>query len=85
MLKPTIYGFADPEDVETALRKRLTEINTDKKEELAHMLGEAMSALFDINSSIPVHNKSRHLVANSLEILANGSKAQNTRPESPQG
>ena len=76
MLKATIYGFADQDDVERAINQRLSDVNADKKEQLASLLGEAIAALKDINLSIPVHPKSRHLVAGALENfcnVANGS------------
>jgi len=72
VLKVTVYGFADPVEVEEFIRKRLSETSADKKEETAALLGEAIAAIIEINDVIPVHHKSRHLVANALERFAGG-------------
>lgn len=71
MLNVTIYGFADHDDVERAINAKLDSVNADKKDQLASMLGEAIATLKDINMSIPVHSKSRHLVAGALENFCN--------------
>ncbi len=71
MLVPTIYGFADEEDVERAITRRIQAVNADSKEALAGMLGEAITTLLEINVSIPHSNKHRHLIANALEAFAN--------------
>jgi len=70
-LKPdSVYGFAHHDDVDDAIAKRLNDINTRKVEEVAALLGEAVAALGDINQSIPVQSKHRHLVAGALENFA---------------
>ncbi len=71
MLPTTIYGFADEEAVENAIRERLAGVNADSKEQLADLLGEAIATLIDINSSIPHQSKQRHLISNALENFAN--------------
>lgn len=74
MLKPdSVYGYAKHDDVEEAMNRRLAAVNTRKVTEVAILLGEAMAALSDINQSIPVQSRHRHLVANALENFANGS------------
>ena len=70
MLNATIYGFADTEAVEVAIRERLADTDADKKEALAALLGEAITVLLDINASVPHHSKHRHLVAGALENFA---------------
>ena len=72
LLKPdSVYGFADHEDVEAAIEKRLQELNGNA-EDAKRVLGQAVRALLDINRNIPVQNKHRHLIANELERFANG-------------
>ncbi len=73
MLRPhTVYGFAHHEHVDEAIFTRLNNSNPDNKQELAELLGQAVDALRDINLSIPVQSKHRHLVAGALEKFANG-------------
>jgi len=71
MLKVTVYGFASHDDVDDAIAKKLAGINPGKIADVASLLGEAIAALSDINQSIPVHSKQRHLVAGALENFAN--------------
>jgi len=74
MLTPdSVYGFAKHEDVDEAITKRLASVKINKPTEIAELLGEAVAALSDINSSIPTQSKYRHLVAGALENFANGS------------
>ena len=75
MLQPdSVYGYADDEAVEQAIQSRMAAVNADSKQELAELLGQAVFALTEINSSIPVQSKHRHLIANSLENFANGPR-----------
>lgn len=75
MLAPdSVYGFAKHEDVEDAIAARVNGIKASDKGEVRQLLGEAIAALNDINMSIPVQSKQRHLVANALESFANGPK-----------
>jgi hypothetical protein len=73
MLRPTVFGFASVDDVGDAIERRLSNVNADKKEELALALGQAIATLKAINQSIPVESAERHLIANELEAFANGS------------
>lgn len=71
MLTPdSTFGYARTEDVEDAMTKRLAEAATLK--EIAVVASDAVAALQDINSSIPVQHKHRHLVAPGLENFCNG-------------
>ena len=75
MLRPdSVYGFANHEDVADAIEARVHQINNAKHKRRAgaELLAEALAALADINLSIPVHSKQRHLVAGALEGFANG-------------
>jgi cytolysin (calcineurin-like family phosphatase) len=74
-LAPTVYGFADTDSVEDAIAARVNSIKANNKGEVRALLGEAIAALNEINQTIPVHNKNRHLVAPALELFANGPKA----------
>jgi hypothetical protein len=81
-MKPhSVYGFADHEDVEQAIIKRANELNANSKKQLATALGQAIFALTEINSAIPVQSKHRHLVANALENFADGPKEK--EPHTP--
>ena len=82
MLKNSVYGFADHNDVEDAIVKRLQSINSDSKEQLALVLGQAVAALSNMNAAIPVQSKHRHLIANELEAFANGPRAEVTHTKS---
>lgn len=77
-MKVTVYGFADHEEVEAKIQKRMREVSADSKEALAHMLGEAVFALLEINKDIPVQAKQRYLIAPALENFASGKIAQDT-------
>ena len=71
MLAPdSVYGYAKTESVEEAMTARLANADTPKK--LAALASDAVAALQDINSSIPVQSKHRHLVAPGLENFCNG-------------
>jgi len=71
MLKPdSVYGYAKTEDVEEAMTRRLAAC--ESKKDLAIVASEAIAALQDINSSIPLQHKHRHLVAPGLENFCNG-------------
>ena len=73
MLQPdSVYGYAKDEDVEAAINQRMKDINPASKEELSRLLGEAVFSILEINGSIPVQSRHRHLVANALELFANG-------------
>lgn len=73
MLQPdSVYGFAKDSDVEEAIQVRISTITMSKRTDVGIMLGEAVAALLDINESIPVQSKQRHLVAGALEKFANG-------------
>jgi hypothetical protein len=77
MLNTTVYGYANEEEVEVAIKKRLADTNADSKEALAALLGESIAVLLDINASIPHFSKHRHLIAGALEVFAdkqNGSE-----------
>lgn len=76
----SVYGYADHEDVHNAIRDRLNALNGDKGK-LYDVLQQAVSALININDSIPVHSKYRHLVANELEAFARGPSTKNTHQE----
>ncbi len=65
---PTVYGFADDKDVDRLIRVR--SLRAKDKKEIAALLGEAVFALLEINSAIPVQAKHRHLVASALENFA---------------
>ena len=79
MLQPhSVYGFADDAAVEAAIQARMQAVHADSKQEIAELLGQAVFALTEINASIPVQSKHRHLVANALENFANGPKRENT-------
>ena len=67
---PTVYGYADDADVDNLIRARLRDVAPDDKMALAKLLGEAVFALTEINSAIPVQAKHRHLVASALENFA---------------
>jgi len=83
MLQPhSVYGYADDKDVEAAIQKRMQTVNADSKQEIAELLGQAVFALTEINSSIPVQSKHRHLVANALENFGNGPREENPHTES---
>ena len=72
MLKPdSVYGYASHDDVEEAMTQRLA--SAMSKKDLAIIASEAVAALSDINQSIPVQSRHRHLVAGGLENFANGS------------
>lgn len=76
MLKPdSVYGFASHDDVEDAIAARINAVKASDKGEVRQMLGEAIAALNDINQSIPVQSRHRHLVAGALEGFANGPKS----------
>lgn len=65
---PSVYGFAEDKDVDRLIRVRTKRASTHK--EVAALLGEAVFALLEINSAIPVQAKHRHLVASALENFA---------------
>ena len=67
---PTVYGYADQKDVEQLIKARAAAANS--AEEIGDLLGGALFALLEINNSIPVHAKQRHLVASALENFAEG-------------
>ncbi len=71
-MQPTVYGFASGEDVEKLIRARVREVRSGEAVALADLLGQAVFALLEINNSIPVHAKQRHLVASALENFAEG-------------
>ncbi len=75
MLPDSVYGFASDEDVSAAINARMADTNPDCKEALAKLLGEAVFALLEINGSIPVQSKHRHLIANALELFASPPEA----------
>ncbi len=71
-MQPTVYGYADQKDVEKLIRARTARVKDDDEKAIASLLGEAVFALLEINNSIPVHAKQRHLVASALENFAEG-------------
>lgn len=79
----SVYGYADHEDVHEAIRNRLNSLNGDKGK-LYEVLQQAVTALVNINDSIPVSSKHRHLVANELEAFANGPSPKNPYQEPAQ-
>jgi hypothetical protein len=82
MLPSTIYGYADNADVESAIQARMQSADANSKEGMAELLGQAVFALLEINSAIPVQSKHRHLIANSLENFADGPRTQDPHTES---
>ncbi len=72
MLTPTVYGYADHDEIDDAITTRVQSIDATKVIDVSEMLGEALAVIAEINQSIPVHSKHRHLVANALEKFANG-------------
>jgi len=82
-MKPdSVYGFAKHGDVEAAITKRLNDLKEGDVMAISTMLGEAVLALLEVNESIPVQSKHRHLIANALEIFADGpiEKNPHTQP-----
>ena len=72
-MKPdSVYGFAKHGDVEAAITARLEFVLEEDTLELSKMLAEAVAALLEINESIPVQSRQRHLVAQPLEQFADG-------------
>ena len=69
---PTVYGYADEKDVDHLIRLRVSEVKSGEAVALADLLGQAVFALLEINTAIPVHAKHRHLVASALENFAEG-------------
>lgn len=69
----SVYGFAKHDDVDAAIAKRLADLDITDVAAVSALLGEAIAALSDINQSIPVQSRQRHLVAGALENFANGS------------
>lgn len=67
------YGYVGHDQIEDAITERLRAIDNRKAEALAQLLSEAVSALLEVNSAIPVQSNQRHLVAQALEKFANGS------------
>lgn len=70
-----VYGFAHDEDVADLINARFEYIIDDGELAIKKMLREAVIALLEINSTIPVNAKHRHLVAQALESFADGSSA----------
>ena len=68
-----VFGFARDEDVAQAIMARLEFVQAGNLAEVSQMLGEAVVALLEINSTIPVSAKHRHLVAQPLESFADGA------------
>lgn len=81
MTPHTVYGYADHKEVQDEIAKRLNELKSNK-DVLYATLQEAIQALLEINSSVPVQSRHRHLVANALERFASGPSRQNTHKES---
>lgn len=73
MLTPTVYGYADQDEVERAIAKRAAMVDTTRASKVTPFLSEALTCIAEINQSIPTHSKYRHLVASALERFANGS------------
>lgn len=72
-MKPdAVFGFARDKDVEAAIMARLEFILEDDLLAISKMLGEAVAALLEINNNIPVSARHRHLVAQALELFADG-------------
>lgn len=67
-----VFGFARDEDVKAAITARLEFILEDGASAVSKMLGEAVVALLEINGTIPVNARHRHLVAQALEAFADG-------------
>jgi len=67
-----VFGFARDQDVAQAIEARLEFVIEDGPQQVAKMLGEAVIALLEINSNIPVSARHRHLVAQALEGFADG-------------
>ena len=72
MKADSVYGFAKDKDVEAAILARLEFILEDDTFAIKAMLGEAVTALLEINNAIPVQSRQRHLVAQPLEQFADG-------------
>ncbi len=73
MKADAVFGFARDEDVEAAIMARLDFVQDEGQTEVYKMLGEAVMALLEINSTIPVSARHRHLVAQALESFADGT------------
>ena len=73
MKADSVYGFAKDVDVEDAIIARLEFMLDDDMVGIKLMLGEAVAALLEINKTIPVQSKQRHLVAQALEAFADGA------------
>lgn len=67
-----VFGFARDDAVEQAIVARLEFVQEEGDAAILIMLGEAVMALLEINSTIPVSAKHRHLVAQPLESFADG-------------
>lgn len=65
-----VFGFARDEDVANAIIARHEFIVEEGRFEVLKMLREAVIALLEINSVIPVGARHRHLVAQALEAFA---------------
>ncbi|KKN76146.1 hypothetical protein LCGC14_0373410 [marine sediment metagenome] len=74
MKADAVFGFARDEDVEQAIMARIEFVAEEETAEILKMLGEAVVALLEINSVIPVSAKHRHLVAQALEGFADGPR-----------
>ena len=72
MKADNVYGFARNDDVQKAIMARLEFILEEDKLELSKMLTGAVAALLEINNTIPVQSRHRHLVAQPLEQFADG-------------
>lgn len=70
-----VFGFATDEDVAAMVTARFEFVVDDGPLAVKKMLREAVVALLEINSTIPVNAKHRHLVAQALESFADGTPA----------
>lgn len=75
MTPDNVYGFAKHEAVESAILSRLEFVIEEDTLELRKVLKEAVLALLEINNTIPVQSRQRHLVAQALEAFADGENA----------
>ena len=68
-----VFGFARDDEVWAAITARFEFIIEDGPDAVEKMLSEAVVALLEINATIPVSHRHRHLVAQALESFADGA------------
>lgn len=73
MKADSVFGFARDSDVKKAIIARFDFVFEDGEPAVKKMLTEAVIALLEINSTIPVQSRQRHLIAQALEAFADGT------------